>query len=80
MNARNFAYPFGANNEQVQKVVASCGYNTAREVGDLRHEDSCFSCPVAETVPPQNPMRLRTLKSMGQRITLASYQETIHGV
>ena len=77
INARNFAYPFGANNAQVQQVVASCGYSTAREVGDLRHDDSCFSCPVAETVPPENVMRLRTLKSMGKHITLASYQQAI---
>ena len=50
---QSLAYPFGAANPAVQAAAASCGYNSARGVGGG-----------GDTVPPRNPLYLRTVNSL----------------
>ncbi|MCT7290791.1 polysaccharide deacetylase family protein [Rhodococcus sp. PAE-6] len=51
---RSFAYPFGAATPPLEEAVEACGYNSARDLGDLRSVTGCFDCPVTEhPVPPQ---------------------------
>ena len=58
--ARTFAYPHGATNAAVEQIVASCGYNGARDVGGLVANGSCQTCPFADTVPPDTVFDVRT--------------------
>ena len=48
----SFAYPFSDFNPSVKSTVQTCGYNTARAVGDLWSPHSCTECPAAEPIPP----------------------------
>lgn len=55
LEVRSFAYPFGAADPAVQAAAIDCGYNSARGVGGGGDGD---------TVPPTNPLYLRTLDSL----------------
>src|SRR5262249_44760342 len=72
--AASFAYPFGANNAAVEQVVASCGYNSARDVGGIVSNGSCSGCPFANTVPPRKLMAVRTPDSIDVDTTLETLQ------
>lgn len=74
---RSFAYPYGAVNEQVEGIVQSCGYDSARGVGGVRQVGSCGSCPLTETVPPADPYRLRSLNSVLDPTTLADLKQSV---
>jgi peptidoglycan/xylan/chitin deacetylase (PgdA/CDA1 family) len=59
---RSFAYPFSQSNPDLERVIADCGYNSARGLGGLRPHlpdprdpASCSACSVAEVVPPPDP-------------------------
>ncbi|MBI4601178.1 MAG: polysaccharide deacetylase family protein, partial [Planctomycetes bacterium] len=67
----SFAYPFGANNESVQAIVANCGYQSARSIGGV---GGCASCPNAESLPPANRYATRTRASVRTDTTLATLQ------
>ena len=74
---RNFAYPFGSSDPDVEKVVADCGYNSARSLGELRphypdphNPVSCSACSVAETVPPPDPYYTRAPREVVNDWTL----------
>jgi peptidoglycan/xylan/chitin deacetylase (PgdA/CDA1 family) len=46
---QNFAYPHGAQDEDVIRLVQGCGYNSARGVSGLYvGDDDCESCPPVE--------------------------------
>lgn len=65
---RNFAYPFSSASPEIKQIAQSCGYDSARSLGELKTyhvpEDwdmadpanSCGLCAWSETVPPQDPM------------------------
>ena len=46
--ATNLAYPFGAQNADIQQMAQDCGYNSART-----------TAPALETIPPANPYAIR---------------------
>jgi peptidoglycan/xylan/chitin deacetylase (PgdA/CDA1 family) len=56
-----FAFPFGADTPDSFRILSECGYNSARDSGGLRSNTSCFNCPVAESIPPKNPMLMRSV-------------------
>jgi hypothetical protein len=68
--ARNFAYPFGAENSGVEQVAASCGYNSARGVGNIVSPGSCSGCAYADTIPPNNIYHIKTPDSIKVDTTL----------
>lgn len=70
----SFAYPFGADNADVQQIVEECGYNSARDVGGLVTPGSCSSCPWANPVPPANLYMVRTNDSIHQDTSLAQLE------
>ncbi len=72
LSPTSFAFPFGADDEKARAVVASCGYNGARDVRGLK--DTCSSCPSAETIPPQNPHEVRTPETVSRDHSLADLQ------
>jgi peptidoglycan/xylan/chitin deacetylase (PgdA/CDA1 family) len=72
---RNFAYPYGDTNADTKRVVAECGYNSARGVGDIVSPGTCSGCPYAETVPPRDFLETDTPDSVRQSTSL----ETLEG-
>ena len=67
---RSFAYPFGANNADVQKIPATCGYTSARTVQGVRTSTTCPGCRLAESLPPQNPWAIAVPPSITSATTL----------
>jgi peptidoglycan/xylan/chitin deacetylase (PgdA/CDA1 family) len=60
-NPVSMAYPFGDYNTTVESVAGQCGWLTARVGGGLSNSNTVPSAPYVETVPPQNPLALRTI-------------------
>lgn len=66
----SFSYPYGVDEPAVKAVVEGCGYNNARSVAGLYvAPEECASCPLAETLPPTDDFRIRTL-SVGNVVPL----------
>lgn len=83
---RNFAYPFGYVTAKIEQIVASCGYNSAMSVGEVRTvhlpedstpEESCAQCDWAETVPPRDPFRTRAPAQVHSNWTVEEFQQQI---
>ena len=77
---KTFAYPYGHTNAQVEQIVANCGYNSGREIGDLQSpvDNGCPGCAVAETIPPQDPYNVRAPDSVDNPWTLAECSAARH--
>jgi peptidoglycan/xylan/chitin deacetylase (PgdA/CDA1 family) len=75
----DFAYPYGHTNAAVEQIVADCGYNSAREVGDIRTpvNNGCSTCPTAETIPPADPYFTRAPDSVDGTWTLADIENLV---
>jgi peptidoglycan/xylan/chitin deacetylase (PgdA/CDA1 family) len=67
---RSFAYPYGAYNASVEKIVSDCGYNSARTT-------SQFVPPPAETIPPQDPYGIRVAGAAGSGISLSTLESYV---
>jgi peptidoglycan/xylan/chitin deacetylase (PgdA/CDA1 family) len=52
----SFAYPGGAYSKYTKEIVTECGYDNARTVFGL----ACPQCPPSETLPPRDPLAVRT--------------------
>jgi peptidoglycan/xylan/chitin deacetylase (PgdA/CDA1 family) len=61
ISATSFAYPFGSDTDDTFRILSECGYNTARDSGGIRTNTSCLGCPVGESIPPQNPLQMRSI-------------------
>jgi peptidoglycan/xylan/chitin deacetylase (PgdA/CDA1 family) len=70
----DFAYPYGHTNSQIEAIVQSCGYNSARGVTGIVSPGGCTSCPFAETIPPADPFLTRTPENAQSTTTLADLQ------
>ena len=72
---RSFAYPFAAVNPAVEAAVAACGFNSARNLGDIATR---FGGTVAaETIPPANPFQTRAADQVDSTWTLADLQSVV---
>ncbi len=67
---RNFAYPFGDTDPVTEQIVAQCGYNSARGIGDIVSPGSCSQCLLAETIPPHDIYHTKTPDSVKDWMTL----------
>jgi len=54
------AYPFAEFDATTKSIAQQCGYNTARDAGNLWTPFDCSDCPRTETVPPADPFAIRT--------------------
>lgn len=77
LHVTNFAYPYGDDSPEVQQIVAGCGYNSARVVGDIVSPGSCSGCPPAEQMPPRNPYAVRTPNSIKPSTSLEQMQNYV---
>jgi peptidoglycan/xylan/chitin deacetylase (PgdA/CDA1 family) len=75
----SFAYPYGHYNAAVERIVAGCGYNSAREVGDVRTpaDGGCAGCAYAETIPPADPYATRAPDSVDGTWSLADIEHLV---
>ena len=72
VDARTFAYPFGAFDQATKDVVRSCGYGNARTSGSL----SPSGPPYAETIPPRDHFATRAYAPSGA-VALSSLQALV---
>jgi peptidoglycan/xylan/chitin deacetylase (PgdA/CDA1 family) len=71
----DFAYPYSASNPTVEGIVQQCGYNSAREDGDITSPYGCVSgCPMAETIPPADPYNIRAPQSFQDTWSLSQME------
>jgi len=75
----NLAYPYGHTNAAVKQIVADCGYNSARQVGDIRTpvNGGCAGCAVAESIPPADPYYTRAPDSVDGTWSLADIETLV---
>ena len=55
----------------------TCGYSSARNLGDIRSPASCAACPFAETIPPANPYNTAAPDEVDSTWTLQNLQDLI---
>lgn len=73
----SFAYPFGAFDEEVQRIVERCGYQIARGAGGVRSERGCSRCPTAESLPPADRWHVRSVAPVESEETLETFQRYV---
>ncbi|MDJ0336179.1 polysaccharide deacetylase family protein [Salinibacterium sp. G-O1] len=74
---RSFAYPFAESTPAIEAVVAECGYNSARMLGDIKSRFGCSSCAYAESTPPSNPFYTKALDQSEITWTLQDYKDAV---
>jgi len=73
----SFAYPYAAENASVQAIVKQCGYNSARNLGDVFTQEGGTAGLYAETIPPANAYALRAPDEVDSTWTLANLESTV---
>ncbi|SEU06689.1 polysaccharide deacetylase family protein [Stigmatella erecta] len=73
----SFAYPFSSDTPTVRQVIEDCGFRSASATGLIRHPRGCAKCPLAETLPPLDPLRIRAVASVQEHWTLKDLQSLV---
>ena len=73
----SFAYPFGSDTPSVRQVLIDCNFNNGRVTGRIRNPTGCSSCPLAESIPPPDPFRIRGVTSIESTWTVADLQSLV---
>jgi peptidoglycan/xylan/chitin deacetylase (PgdA/CDA1 family) len=76
----DFAYPFAAVTPAVETLTRACGYNAGLGTGTLRGAGLCLTCAWAESIPPQNPLDVRTpieVNSVNTTWTAGTYEHDV---
>jgi peptidoglycan/xylan/chitin deacetylase (PgdA/CDA1 family) len=74
--ANSFAYPGGADSPRTEAIVRACGYTSARGLVGLR-APGCPGCALTESIPPAQPMALRTAGEVDSSWTLRDLERTV---
>ena len=74
--AISFAYPGGADSPRTEAIVRGCGYTSARGLVGLR-APGCPGCARTESIPPRDPMALRTAGEVDSSWTLRDLERTV---
>ena len=69
----SFAYPEDASDPTVERIIRDCGYTTGRAGGNV----ACAQCPPAESIPPPDPLALRTPPAVTTGTTLVDLQNDV---
>jgi putative cell wall-binding protein/peptidoglycan/xylan/chitin deacetylase (PgdA/CDA1 family) len=74
----SFAYPFASMSPTAKQAIIDCGYNTARNLGDIETRFGCAGCGFAESLPaPADAFELRVPDMVDNTWTLADLQNTV---
>jgi len=73
----SFAYPFADTNASMEKAAKDCGYNSARNLGDVQNRFVCGNCGNAESLRPENPYELKAPSQVESDWTLKDLQEAV---
>jgi hypothetical protein len=77
----DFAYPFADDDAADEAIVAGCGYNSGRTVGNVSSVQpggcSPSDCPYAESIPPADPYAIATPDDTEQTTTLAELETNV---
>jgi len=73
----DFAYPFADTNATIDGFADTCGYNSARNLGDIQSRFGCAGCEYAESIPPANAYELAALDEADDTWTLADLESTV---
>ncbi len=73
----SFAYPFGSDTPSVRQILIDCNFNNGRVTGRIRNPTGCASCPLAESIPPPDPFRIRAVTSIESSWTVADLQSLV---
>ncbi len=76
-DVRNFAYPFASLTPEMYEIVESCGYGSARALGDVKTRWGCPECAPAETIPPGNLWQTRALSQVDDKWTLDDLKDAV---
>ena len=74
--ALSFAYPGGADSPRTEAIVRGCGYTSARGLVGLR-APGCPGCTRTGSIPPGDPMVLRTAGEVDSSWTLRDLERTV---
>lgn len=67
----SFMWPQGQENQTLIPILSQTGYLRARDIGGLRTQTSCFTCPTSVVLPvPQSQKYLLRSISVSQKIWL----------
>lgn len=61
LQVRSFAYPFASMSPTAKQAIKDCGYNSARNLGDIESRHGCDGCANAESIPPADPYETKAL-------------------
>ncbi len=73
----DFAYPFADTNSTIDGLVQTCGYNSARNLGDVQTRFGCSGCEYAESIPPANAYELAAPDEVDSTWTLTDLENTV---
>ncbi len=73
----SFAYPYASVNPSVEAVAQACGYNSARNLGDIQSRFGCAGCAYAESIPPADPYNLAALDEADTTWKLADLRKAV---
>jgi polysaccharide deacetylase len=80
-NVTNFAYPFADLNSGDETLAKTCGFNSARGVGNVNSLEpgGCRypDCPYAESIPPADPYQINTPDDAETDTTLADMENEV---
>lgn len=74
---RSFAYPFAMTSPAISQLVQGCGYNSARNLGDIESRFGCAGCPPAESIPPSSPYETKALDQVDSTWTLQDFKDAV---
>lgn len=73
---KSFAYPFNHWSEQLQGVLASCDFRSARRASGIS-PPGCDHCVRSESRPPKDVLALRTVRSVAETDRLGDLQQYV---
>lgn len=66
---KTFAYPYNKWNDQLREVLTGCGFRAARRSSGIAPLDCATQCVRRESLPPGDPLALRTVRSVSDSDT-----------
>ncbi|GAP57761.1 polysaccharide deacetylase [Arthrobacter sp. Hiyo1] len=76
LRVTNFAYPYASSTPAIETIVQSCGYNSARGLGDIASQiPASAGMPLSETMPPADPYLTKAPDQIDSTWTLQNLKD-----